>query len=179
MRAVISLFVSLMHGDNLPIWCFSKCRECITLLEWAHSTWKDGARLSALLRPALPPPVSILNCKLWWMWTCRGERAPFFFSLSLSNEITWLTPSLMWKKWNPLTAGRINELLKCGELKMSQWVYGPCTRTALSLNSAHNLYLAALLAVTFHFIPCNDAKVATQCFWNGEQREKKWMSAQM
>lgn len=52
--------------------CFSKCRGCITLWEWAPSMWKDGGRLGAQLRPALLLPVSIL----FW----DGERVTIFNS---------------------------------------------------------------------------------------------------
>lgn len=48
----------LMHGDNLPVCCLSKCRGYIILWEWVASMWKDGDRLSAQLLPVLPPPVS-------------------------------------------------------------------------------------------------------------------------
>lgn len=48
----------IMHGDNLPVCCLSKCRGYIILWEWVPSMWKDGDRLSAQLLPVLPLPVS-------------------------------------------------------------------------------------------------------------------------
>lgn len=48
----------ILHGDNLPFCCWSKCRAYIILWEWVPSMWKDGDRLSAQLLPVLPLPVS-------------------------------------------------------------------------------------------------------------------------
>lgn len=136
----------IMHGDNLAVWCFSKCRECNTLWEWVPSMWKDGARLSAQLQPAPPPPVSILNCKLWWMWTCYFKRAPLFFSPSPSNEITWLTSSLMWKKWNPLVDWWLIKTWRVKDGTASQWAL--CCAVE-SLNFLHAILSLSLLLALF------------------------------
>lgn len=120
-----SVWLWLMHGDNLAIWCYSKCRECITLSEWVPSTLKDGDRLSTPLQQVLPPPVSILSCKLWWMSVCYIKRAPLFFSLPKSNGITWLTSSLMWKKWNLLVERWLHKTRRLIDVTASQWTLHP------------------------------------------------------